>query len=89
MSSKMTFLRKCHFCFIPLKIKMLDRTISPDFQTIKAINFPPVKAINLSNGIPLYVINVGEQPVIKIEFSFEAGNWQETSKRCFIVYLPK
>jgi zinc protease len=63
---------------IPSKIKMLDRTISPDFQTIKAINFPPVKAISLSNGIPLYVINVGEQPVIKIEFSFEAGNWQET-----------
>ncbi len=57
---------------------MLDRTISPDFQTIKAINFPPVKATNLSNGIPLYVINVGEQPAIKIEFSFEAGNWQET-----------
>ena len=57
---------------------MLDRTISPDFQTIKAINFPPVKALNLSNGTPLYVINVGEQPVIKIEFSFEAGNWQET-----------
>lgn len=57
---------------------MLDRTINPDFQTIKSINFPPVKAINLSNGIPLYVINVGEQPVIKIEFSFEAGSWQET-----------
>ena len=56
---------------------MLDRTVSPDFQTIKAINFPPVKVINLPNGIPLYVINVGEQPVIKIEFSFEAGNWQE------------
>ena len=57
---------------------MLDRTISPDFQTIKAINFPPVKSLKLSNGIPLYVINVGEQPVIKFEFSFEAGNWQET-----------
>ena len=57
---------------------MLDRTISPDFQTIKAINFPPVQALTLSNGIPLYVINVGEQPVIKIELSFEAGNWQET-----------
>ena len=57
---------------------MLDRTTNPDFQTIKAINFPPVKALTLSNGIPLYVINVGEQPVIKIEFSFEAGSWQET-----------
>lgn len=57
---------------------MLDRTISPDFQTIKAVNFPPVETFRLSNGIPLYVINVGDQPVIKIEFIFEAGNWQET-----------
>lgn len=56
---------------------MLDRTISPDFQTIQSINIPSVKAITLSNGIPLYVINVGEQPVVKIEFSFDAGNLQE------------
>ena len=56
---------------------MLDRTISPDFHTITSINIPPVQVIMLSNGIPLYVVNVGEQPVIKIEFSFEAGNWQE------------
>ena len=56
---------------------MLDRTISPDFQTITSINIPPVQVITLSNGIPLYVVSVGEQPVIKIEFSFEAGNWQE------------
>lgn len=56
---------------------MLDRTISPAFQTIAAINIPPVQVITLSNGIPLYVVNVGEQPVIKIEFSFEAGSWQE------------
>lgn len=56
---------------------MLDRTISPDFQTITSINIPPVQVIMLSNGIPLYVVNVGEQPVIKVEFSFEAGNWQE------------
>ncbi len=57
--------------------KMLDRTISPDFQTIKEINMPAAQVITLSNGIPLYIVNVGEQPVIKIEFSFEAGNWQE------------
>ncbi len=56
---------------------MLDRAISPDFQTIQSINIPPVKVVTLSNGIPLYVINVGEQPVIKIEFSFDAGNLQE------------
>lgn len=56
---------------------MLDRTISPDFQTIEQIDMPNVQVITLSNGIPLYIVNVGEQPVIKIEFSFEAGNWQE------------
>ena len=57
---------------------MLDRTISPDFQTIKEVNIPPVQVITLSNGIALYVVNVGEQPILKMEFSFEAGNWQET-----------
>ncbi|PWK27374.1 putative Zn-dependent peptidase [Arcicella aurantiaca] len=57
---------------------MLDRTISPDFQTIQNINIPPVQVITLSNGISLYVINVGEQPVIKVEFSFDAGNLQES-----------
>ncbi len=56
---------------------MLDRTISPDFQTIKEIKIPPAQVVTLSNGIPLYVINVGEQPIVKIEFSFDAGNWQE------------
>lgn len=56
---------------------MLDRTVTPDFQTIKEINIPNVQVITLSNGIPLYIVNVGEQPVIKIEFSYEAGNWQE------------
>ena len=56
---------------------MLDRTVSPDFQTITSITIPPVQVITLSNGIYLYVVNVGEQPVIKVEFSFEAGNWQE------------
>jgi len=53
---------------------MLDRSISPDFQTIKEINMPNVKVIDLPNGIPIYIVSVGEQPVIKIEFSFEAGN---------------
>jgi zinc protease len=56
---------------------MLDRSQNPDFQTIQSINFPTAQTIYLSNGIPLYVINVGEQPVIKIEFSFDAGNWHE------------
>lgn len=59
---------------------MLDRTISPDFQTIKEINMPSAQVITLSNGIPLYIVNVGGQPVIKIEFSFEAGNWQESQQ---------
>ena len=56
---------------------MLDRTKIPAFQTIAEINIPPVQVITLANGIPLYVVNAGEQPVIKIEFSFEAGSWQE------------
>jgi zinc protease len=56
---------------------MLDRTISPDFQTIKHIHIPAAQVYTFENGVPLYAINAGEQPVVKVEFSFNAGNWQE------------
>ena len=56
----------------------LDRTLMPDFQAVKHINIPQLVIRTLSNGIPLYVINVGEQPVLKIELSFDAGAWFDT-----------
>ena len=56
-----------------------DRSIAPDFKVISSVNLPEPKTYTLDNGIPLHVINIGEQPVIRLECIFEAGNWYESA----------
>ncbi|WP_020597420.1 M16 family metallopeptidase [Spirosoma panaciterrae] len=55
----------------------LDRTQSPAFQAIYEVNLPPVQSHRLDNGIPLHVISVAQQPVLRLECVFEAGTWYE------------
>ncbi len=55
----------------------LDRTIAPDFKIIQTVNLPEPQSYTLDNGIALHVINIGEQPVVRLECIFEAGNWYE------------
>jgi zinc protease len=54
-----------------------DRTIAPDFKVINSIHLPETTTYLLDNGAQLHVINIGEQPVVRLECIFEAGNWQE------------
>lgn len=56
----------------------LDRTIAPDFKVVQTVNLPGPQTYTLDNGIALHVINIGEQPVVRLECIFEAGNWYET-----------
>jgi predicted Zn-dependent peptidase len=56
----------------------LDRTIAPDFKIIQTVSLPEPQTYTLDNGIALHVINIGEQPVVRLECIFEAGNWYET-----------
>jgi zinc protease len=58
-------------------MSFLDRTLAPDFKIIHSVNLPEPKTYTLDNGVPLHVINIGEQPVIRLECIFEAGNWFE------------
>jgi zinc protease len=56
---------------------MLDRKTAPGFN--KEFTFDiidPVSSV-LSNGIPVYFINGGEQNVIKVELILPAGRWVE------------
>ncbi|MFN4147376.1 MAG: M16 family metallopeptidase [Runella sp.] len=55
----------------------LDRSIAPDFRPVEKVYFPSPQKITLPNGQPLYVVNVGEQPVVRLEVIFEAGTWHE------------
>lgn len=52
---------------------MLIRTIAPLLEKPSAIILGEPEKIILQNGVPVYVINAGEQDVTKIEIFFKAG----------------
>jgi zinc protease len=56
---------------------MLDRTIQPLRQVLESAILPKASISQLANGVPLYYLNLGQQPVIKLELIFEAGTWQD------------
>lgn len=67
------------FFFIPYFAMQLDRTLAPPFRVIQRIHIPEAESSTLDNGIPLHVINIGEQPVVRLECIFDAGTWYETT----------
>jgi zinc protease len=52
---------------------MLNRSQAPAISQINQLSLPPVQQITLDNGIPVYVISMGTQEVIKLELIFNAG----------------
>ncbi|MEN0005426.1 MAG: pitrilysin family protein [Bacteroidota bacterium] len=52
---------------------MIDRTKQPAINAIKNLRLPPISTDQLSNGVPVYSINMGTQDVVKIEIIFKAG----------------
>ncbi|HMV07409.1 MAG TPA: pitrilysin family protein [Cyclobacteriaceae bacterium] len=56
---------------------MLDRTVQPAFQKSAAFDLIRPETIALKNGIPVIVVRGGDQAVVKIEFVFDAGKWDE------------
>lgn len=59
---------------------MLDRSQSPDIQQIKNLKLPQPELIHLDSGIPVYMINMGTQDIVKIEVVFNAGRPFEDKK---------
>ena len=56
---------------------MLDRTVAPAFRQIDHISIKQPEKFTVSNGVDLYAIVAGTQPVIKLELVFDAGKWLE------------
>lgn len=59
---------------------MLDRTQAPEIQQIKNLKLPHPELLQLDNGIPVYVTNMGTQEIVKIEVVFRAGRPFEDKK---------
>lgn len=56
----------------------MDRTIQPDIKELKDFSISvPVRTV-LSNGVPLTIINAGEQEVVRVDILFKGGRWHQT-----------
>ncbi|MFN3850925.1 MAG: M16 family metallopeptidase [Spirosomataceae bacterium] len=58
---------------------LLDRTIAPPAQSIEKVNILKANQTSLTNGLTLYTIQAGEQPVLRLELIFDAGNKYDKS----------
>lgn len=57
----------------------LNRSIVPDIKKIERFNIIEASKHLLDNGVPVYVINNGDQELIKIDIIFPAGNWYQSA----------
>lgn len=58
-------------------MQTLDRKNPPAFITVEKIDMIKASEQRLRNNIPVYSINAGTQALIKIEFLFSAGMYQQ------------
>lgn len=58
----------------------MNRSIQPEIQDLKDFTVLPPVRTTLPNGIPLSVINAGEQEVVRIDILFAGGRWQQSHK---------
>lgn len=58
-------------------MQTIDRKKSPAFNTVEKIEIIKASEQHLRNNIPVYSINAGTQELIKIEFLFSAGMYQQ------------
>ncbi len=62
------------------KKNMLNRTIAPPIKDAIefALELPPYKKYTLTNGVPVYTINMGDVDALMVSLIFDAGNsWEE------------
>ena len=61
---------------------MLNRTIAPPIT--EPVNFsikvPPCEKMILENGVEVYMVNMGTEDTLQINWVFFAGNWYEEKK---------
>lgn len=56
---------------------MPDRKTPPPFHPTRTLTLLPVDRVNLKNGIVLHTLKGGDQEIIRLELTFEAGRWAE------------
>lgn len=57
---------------------MIDRTIQPPIHAMVQPDILLPEDTKLDNGVPLYLLKAGTQDVTRLDFIFEAGQWEES-----------
>lgn len=57
---------------------MLNRKIQPEIKAIEQISIAVPQRKTMSNGIPLNVIEAGNQDVVRVDILIGAGKWHQT-----------
>ena len=55
----------------------MNRKQAPEIKLIESISLPEFQLLHLDNGVPVYIINAGEQEVVKLELMYKSGKWYE------------
>jgi len=55
----------------------MNRQLAPEINLIDSLTLPKVEKVVLDNGVDVYLLNEGEQEVVKVELMFKAGKWFE------------
>ena len=58
----------------------LKRNIPPKVWGVDRVEYIEPSQHHLKNGVELFVMNSGDQEVVKIDFSFKAGSWYGKSR---------
>lgn len=56
---------------------MLDRSTAPISSSIKRPTLPHLESFHLSNGIPVHILNRGDQPIVLLEMVIPVGRFEE------------
>lgn len=56
----------------------MNRTLQPEIQELVQFNILPPERTVMPNGVPLTVINAGEQDVVRVDILFGGGRWQQS-----------
>ncbi len=54
---------------------MIERTVAPVFKQVENINIIKARQVTLDNGIQLFVVNAGDQELVRVELIFHNVNW--------------
>ena len=58
----------------------MNRAIQPKIEPLKSLTLPLPERKTLENGIPITLINMGSQQVVRIDILFKAGTWCQDQK---------